>query len=246
MELAWILTFGFLMSVIALVGSVTLVLREETLDRLLIPMVAFAAGTLIGGAVFHMIPASVEEMGNETRVYVWIMVGFVMFLALEQFLDWHHSHRSSEQAKRPLTYLILIADGLHNLVGGLFVGASFLVDIRLGITAWLVAAVHEVPQELGDFAVLVHGGWSKPGALLLNFISALSFPLGAVLSYALSSHIDVAFLIPFAAGNFLYIGAADLIPEIKAGTQLRKNLFHLTAFVLGLGMLLLVRVCQSS
>lgn len=245
MVLVWILTFGFLMSLIALIGSVTLVLREETLNRLLLPLVAFAAGTLIGGAVFHMIPASVEEMGNVTGVYVWIMAGFVMFLALEQFLNWHHSHRSSEQAKRPLTYLILIADGVHNLIGGLFVGASFLVDIRLGITAWLVAAVHEVPQELGDFAVLVHGGWSKVGALLFNFISALSFPLGAVLSYVLSSRLDVTFLIPFAAGNFLYIGAADLIPEIKATTGLRSNLLHLAAFALGLATLLLVRVVQQ-
>jgi zinc and cadmium transporter len=239
--LAWIVVFGLLMSCLALVGSVTLVLTPQTLDRLLLPLVAFAAGSLIGGALFHMIPAAVHEMNNHLRLYVWLAAGFILFLALEQFLHWHHSHNPTEEEKQPLTYLILIADGLHNFIGGLFVAASFLVDFKLGVIAWLAAAAHEVPQELGDFAVLVHGGWSKTQALLFNFASALTFLVGGLVAYAASARVDVVVLIPFAAGNFLYIGAADLIPEIKEAHSVRTNVHHFLAFVLGMGLLLALR-----
>lgn len=240
--LFWILILSLLMSCIALIGSVTLVLSPRTLDRLLLPLVAFAAGSLIGGALFHMIPAAVDNMGNSTGLYVWLATGFLLFLALEQFFNWHHSHSQVSTVRQPLTYLILIADALHNLIGGLFFAASLCIDFRLGVIAWLAAAAHEIPQELGDFAVLVHGGWSKSKALLYNFLSALTFLLGGVIAYTASHSFDVGFLIPFAAGNFLYIGAADLIPEIKKSYDVRTNVLHFIAFTLGLGLLLMLRV----
>jgi len=240
--LLWIVLFGFLMSCIALVGSVTLVLTQQTLERILLPLVAFAAGSLIGGALFHMIPAAVEAMDNAFALYVWLAAGFILFLALEQFLNWHHSHSQSPSEQEPLTYLILIADAVHNFVGGLFVGASFLIDFRLGMVAWLAAAAHEIPQELGDFGVLVHGGWSKSSALVYNFVSALTFLAGGVVAYFASTEIDVAFLIPFAAGNFLYIGAADLIPEIKKSHNIKTNVLHFIAFTLGISLLLALRL----
>ena len=235
--LTWIILLGVGMALIALVGGVTLFLRQSTLRKILLPLVAFAAGSLIGGAVFHMIPAAIREMGNRPSVYVWLMAGFLVFLALEQFLNWHHSHETEADRREPLTYLILIADALHNLIGGLFFAASLLVDFRLGVMAWLAAAAHEIPQELGDFAVLVHGGWSKGMALLYNFLSALTFLIGALFVYGLSATVDVTFLIPFAAGNFLYIGAADLIPEIKKGSDLRTSTIHFLAFFAGLAVL---------
>lgn len=237
-----IVVFGLFMSCIALVGSVTLVLRQQTLERILLPLAAFAAGSLIGGALFHMIPAAVEQMNNRLALYIWLMGGFLLFLALEQFLNWHHSHSQSPRDRQPLTYLILIADGVHNFIGGLFVAASFLIETRLGIIAWLAAAAHEVPQELGDFGVLVHGGWSKSRALAFNFASALTFLLGGLVAYAASATVDVVFLIPFAAGNFLYIGAADLIPEIKKSHDLKTNAVHFVAFAVGVLLLLGIRL----
>jgi zinc and cadmium transporter len=114
-----------------------------------------------------------------------------------------------------LTYLILIADGVHNFIGGLAVAGAFLIDVRVGIRTWLAAAAHEVPQELGDFGIVIHGGWNKGKALLYNFLSALTFLLGGIIAYSASFALDVTFLLPFAAGNFIYIAAADLIPEIK-------------------------------
>jgi zinc and cadmium transporter len=210
----WIIASGLLMSAIALIGSVTLFLSEATLKRLLLPLVALAAGTLLGGALLHMIPAAIEKSGNQLSIYLWVLLGFTLFLALQQFLHWHHCHRAPSE-HRPLTYLILIADGVHNFIGGLAVAGAFLIDVRVGIRTWLAAAAHEVPQELGDFGIVIHGGWNKGKALLYNFLSALTFLLGGIIAYSASFALDVTFLLPFAAGNFIYIAAADLIPEIK-------------------------------
>jgi len=241
-EFWWILGGGVLMSLIALVGSVTLVLSARTLRKLLLPLVAIAAGSLIGGALLHMLPAAIEKEGNSLAVYLWLIAGFTVFLCLEQFLQWHHCHRTEHKHERPLGYLLLIADGLHNFIGGLAVAGSFLIDIRVGVTTWIAAAAHEIPQELGDFGVLVHGGWSPRKALLFNFLSALTFLVGGLVAYAVSLQIDVSFLVPFAAGNFLYIAAADLIPEIKSHEKWSKNVVHFVAFLAGVLLLLLVRL----
>jgi zinc and cadmium transporter len=157
---------------------------------------------------------------------------------MEQILHWHHCHHAKTDCKRPLTYLILFADGLRNFVGGPAIDGTSLVDIRLGITSWLAAAAHEIPQELGDFGVLVHGGWTRRQALLFNVFSGLTFLTGGLVTFALSSEIDVRRLIPFAAGNFLYIGASDLVPEIAKHGDLRTNLFHFSAFIFGAALLL--------
>ena len=140
--LAWIVVGGLLMSAIALVGSVTLVLSERVLKRVLLPLVAFAAGSLIGGAFFHMIPVALAAGMTEVTVFGLILAGFAVFFGLEQFLHWHHCHRADSDCKKPLTYLILIGDGLHNFLGGLAVAGAFLIDIRLGVVTWLAAAAH--------------------------------------------------------------------------------------------------------
>jgi zinc and cadmium transporter len=243
---AWIVTSGLAMSAIALVGSVTLVLSESTLQRIILPLVAFAAGSLIGGAFFHMIPAGLAEYGNNTNFFLWLVAGFSTFFALEQLLHWHHCHRANASCKQPLTYLILIGDGLHNFIGGLAIAGTFLIDIRLGIMAWLAAAAHEIPQELGDFGVLIHGGWSKRKALLFNVASALTFLLGGLLAYAVSFNINVAFLIPFAAGNFLYIGASDLVPEVNKHVNFKVNLIHFITFLGGVLSMWLIKVTLQS
>lgn len=237
-----VITFGLAMSAIALVGSLTLVVKESTLKRLILPLVAFASGSLIGGAMFHMIPAAVERTGDAFRVFLWVAAGFVVFLFLEQLLQWHHCHRTVSEHRRPIGYLILVADGLHNLIGGLSIGALFIADFRLGLTAWSAAVAHEIPQELGDFGVLVHGGWNKRQALVFNLLSGLTFPAGGLIAYAASFRVDVGFLIPFAAGNFLYIGAVDLIPEFKAREGGHPNLAGTFAWLAGMGVLLAVRL----
>jgi zinc and cadmium transporter len=240
--LVWIVVSGLLMSAIALVGSVTLLLKAETLERILLPLVALAAGSLIGGALFHMLPEGVAALGNDLPVYVWTAAGFAVFFVLEQFLHWHHCHQARHEHRRPLGYLVLLSDGLHNLLGGMAVAGAFLIDVRVGIAAWIAAALHEVPQELGDFGVLVHSGWSASRALIYNLLSGLTFLLGGLIAYGVSARIDVAFLLPFAAGNFLYIGAADLIPEVTKERQPHRAVAHFAAFAAGILLLLLPRL----
>jgi zinc and cadmium transporter len=239
---AWIFWSGLLMSAIALVGSATLLLRPTTRERLVMPLVAFAAGSLLGGAFFHMLPAAAAEGTELPRILLWTMIGFVVFFALEQFLHWHHCHRASADCRKPLTYLILLGDGLHNFIGGLGVASVFLIDVRLGITAWLAAVAHEIPQELGDFGVLIHGGWTRRQALAFNFLSGLTFLIGGLVTWSASQAIDVAFLVPFAAGNFLYIGASDLVPEVNKHRSAGTSAIHFAAFVAGLAILWGIRV----
>jgi zinc and cadmium transporter len=240
--LGYIVASGILMSLLALVGSATLLLRPETLERILKPLVAFAAGSLLGGAFFHMLPAATEEGLSTAEASLWSMVGFSLFLALEQFLHWHHCHRASAECKKPLTYLILLGDGLHNFLGGLGVAGVFLLDVRLGVGAWLAAAAHEVPQELGDFGVLIHGGWKKGRALLFNLLSGLTFLLGSLVAYTASATIDVTVLVPFAAGNFIYIGASDLVPEVNKHQSVSVNLVNFCSFAAGLALLWAIRL----
>jgi zinc and cadmium transporter len=234
--LAWIVVSGFLMSALALVGSITLVLPERMFDRIVMPLVALAAGSLLGGAMFHMLPEAVGGLGNELVVYVWLAAGLFSFFVLEQFLHWHHCHRPVG-AHRPLGYLILVADGLHNLVGGLAVGSAFVVETRLGVVTWLVAAAHEIPQELGDFGILVHSGWPARRALVFNAISAIMFLAGSLVAYGVAGRIEVAYLVPFAAGNFVYIATADLLPELSRSSDWRDKLVHTASFALGLTLL---------
>ncbi|ADU00954.1 ZIP family metal transporter [Mycolicibacterium gilvum] len=240
--LLWIVAAGLAMSALALVGGLALLIPDRLFTRVVLPLVALAAGALLGGAMFHMLPEAIEIVGDSTTVFAWCAAGIVSFHVLEQFLNWHHCHRPVSR-HRPLGYLILVADGLHNLIGGLAVGSAFVVDIKLGIVTWLVAAAHEIPQELGDFGILVHSGWTPSRALFYNVVSALTFLVGALLAYAFAGRLDVEVLVPFAAGNFIYIALADLLPEIATTPALRDKLFYSTTFVIGL--MLLWAVAQS-
>lgn len=240
-DLVTILVGGLLMAVIAMVGGLTVFLSAATLDRWLLPLVAFAAGSLIGGAFFHMLPAAQSQL-TPFAVAAWLTAGFTGFLAIEQFLHWHHAHRAAISARKPVTYLILLGDAMHNLIGGLGVASTFLIDPRAGLVAWLAAVAHEVPQELGDFGVLVQGGWPRRRALVWNLISALTFPIGGVAAYFVSQSIDVAALVAFGAGNFIYIAASDLIPEIKAQGRVRAAAVHFGCFLSGILLVVAVSI----
>lgn len=237
--LAWVLAAGVAMSLLALTGSLTLLLPERVFKQLVLPLVALAAGSLLGGALFHLLPQAVTALGNRLAVYGWLAAGLSSFFLLEQYLHWHHCHRPVG-AHRPLGYLILVADGLHNLIGGLAIGAAFITDTRLGVVTWLVAAAHEVPQELGDFGILVHSGWRRRAALAYNLASASTVLVGALVAYALAAQVEVAVLLAFAAGNFLYIALADLVPELTTSPAPHDKAIHTAGFALGLLLLLLV------
>jgi zinc and cadmium transporter len=230
---------GLAMSLIALSGSLTLLLRPATLQRLLLPMVSFAAGSLLGGALLHMVPAGLSAGISPILSGLLVLAGFTVFLLLEQGLHAHHCLRAGADCRRPLGTLILLGDGLHNLLGGLAVGGAFLIDVRVGLTAWFAAAAHEVPQEFGDFAVLLHSGLSRGRALILNWLSGITFLVGGLIALGLSGRAPVELLVPFAAGNFIYIGAVDLIPEVSRQGDIHDGVVHILAFLAGVAVLAL-------
>lgn len=238
----WILGSTLLMSLFAWVGLIFLSVRDELLQTTLPLLVAFSAGTLMGGSFLHLLPETLAENGPELEVSLWLLGGFTIFLLLEQFLNWHHEHPAVPDRSEPVALLVLIADGLHNFIGGLAIGGSFLVSVEVGLVTWVAAAAHELPQEFGDFGILVHGGLSKRDALIANFLSALMIVPGGLLAWGLSGRLDMIFLLPFAAGNFIYIAASDLIPQIKHSGDLIRNLLNTFLFVLGIGLIALTRI----
>lgn len=237
----WIIASTLSISIISIIGVITLLFNENVLKRIILLLVAFSAGALLGGAFFHLIPESIESFGPNSNVFIYVIIGFSVFFLLEQFIHWHHCHKAPSEHKEPFTYLVITADTIHNFLDGIIIGSSFLVDLRLGITTWIVVMLHEIPQELGDFGVLIHGGWKKTKALLFNFISSLSVVCGGIVSYLFLKEKDIFFLLPFAAGSFIYIASSDLIPEIKTHPRLKEGLLHFLFFITGVLFVFLLK-----
>ena len=193
-------------------------------------------------------PEAIIKVGvNEAsvlKVFLYLLLGFCIFFVLEQLVRWHHHHVITHPKIMPFSYLILISDGIHNFIDGLIIAASFMVDFHIGIVTTLAVALHEIPQEIGDFGVLVYGGFERVRALILNYISAITVIFGGITGYLLYAWIgkSIVFLLPFAAGNFIYIASTDLIPEIRYKESLRKSLVRFCAFLAGMGLMLAVKL----
>lgn len=227
----------------ALIGAITFSFSTKTLNKVILLLVAFSAGALIAGAFFHIIPESLSEGVEPMTLFMIVSIGFAVFFISEKFLFWHHCH-NGECNVHPYTYLILFGDGIHNFIDGLVIAAAFLVNTSFGIATTAMVISHELPQELGDFAVLVHGGLSKKKALIYNFISQLAAVLGGVVGFFLASTLTafIPFILPFAAGGFLYIGASDLIPQLHEERDTKKSLLSFAMFAFGMLLMLAMRM----
>jgi zinc and cadmium transporter len=239
-----ILASLFLISAIAFVGVFSFGLSETALNGILPSLVGFAAGALIGGAFLHLLPETIE-MSTSMNIFLVLSFGFILFFLLERLM-WRHCHKGVCEV-HPFAYVNLVGDGVHNFIDGLVIAASFLSSIELGIVTSLAVAFHEVPQELGDFGVLVYAGLKKGRALILNFITALAALFGGVVGFSLSSLAAGAmvYLLPFAAGGFIYVAATDLIPELHREANPRKSLASSASFFLGFLFMLCLRLYFS-
>ncbi|HRH24573.1 MAG TPA: ZIP family metal transporter [Candidatus Paceibacterota bacterium] len=234
-------------SLVSLAGITTLSLRQDFLRKILFLLISLAAGALLGDAFIHLLPEAFEEAGNPLVVSLVTLAGILSFFVLEKFLHWHHNHGDEEYSEdhariHPVGHLVLVSDGVHNLIDGLAIGAAFLVSPEVGIATAIAIALHEIPQEIGDFGLLLHAGFSRTKALMLNFLSALTAFLGLGLAFWLSSLGDslAPLIAAFAAGNFIYIALADLVPELQKTTGARRSTLQFFVIIAGLGAMVLL------
>ncbi len=223
----------FLISLLSLLGVVSLFYKAKELDKVLFFVIAFAAGSLLGDAFLHLIPEAYETLQNDS-VFLLILLGFGIFFILEKLLHWHHYHHTGKCSGHVTGQLNLIGDGIHNFMDGLMIAASFRVSVNLGVASTLAVALHEIPQEIGDFAVLLYSGFGKMRALLFNFLSALLAVVGAVVGWWLLSEATVNFLLPVIAGGFIYIAATDLVPELHKENEVIRSVLTLFFFAIGI------------
>ena len=234
-------------SLISLIGVFTISIQAEKLKKYLIYLVSFAAGSLFGGAFIHLLPSAVREYGFNLNISLYVLSGILFMFLVEKVVRWRHCHcaPSEEDEKiHPVAIMNLVGDGVHNFIDGLIIGASYIVSIPVGIATTIAVIFHEIPQEIGDFGVLLHGGFSRARALLVNFLTAIVALLGVLAAFLLNEYVAGvnSFLLPFAVGNFIYIAGADLIPELHNGENTKKSLLQFLAFVVGIAIMLLVHI----
>lgn len=252
--MTWTYTLGAVgvVSVVSLVGLFALTLREVVLKRTVFVLVALAVGALFGDAFIHLIPDALESGIGEAGVGIAVMAGILLFFALEKFLYWHHRHGEHEESgdtltahdhrPKPLGALILSADFVHNAIDGVIIGASFLVSVPVGIATTVAVVLHEIPQEIADFGLLIHAGWTRGKALLWNFFSALSAFLGVIVVLLLGNSVEnlVPIAVAFTAGAFIYIAGSDLVPELHKTEGFGRAVIQILAVALGFCLMLLL------
>jgi zinc and cadmium transporter len=224
-----------LISLVSLAGLVTFKVKRQKLQKALIYLVSFSAGAMMGDVFIHLVPEIAQD-GFLVLEGIYVLSGIVTFFIIEKFIHWHHCH--SHEGQEPFTWVNLMGDSVHNFIDGIVIAASYLVSLPVGFATTIAVFFHELPQEIGDFAVLLHGGFSRGKALFFNFLTALTAVLGAILALALS---DVGgmltFFVPFAAGTLLYIAGADLIPELHKEVNVWKSLGQMICLLAGAGVM---------
>lgn len=227
-------------SLISLIGIVTLSINTKRLHKILLYLVSFAAGALLGDVFIHLIPELIEEGNFTLQTSFLILGGILIFFSIEKIVHWQHCHIPQNGGhNHPFVVTNLVGDGVHNFLDGLIIGASYLVNIPVGIATTIAVIFHEIPQEIGDFGVLLHGGFSKSKALLFNFLSALTAVAGGLIAVLASGIIPsiTNYLIPLTIGGFIYIAGSDLIPELHKNFETKKSLFQIIALILGIAVM---------
>lgn len=236
-----------LVSLASLVGLAAIGLKQKTLQRIILYLISFAAGTLMGDVFLHLLPEIIEQAPWTIVTSLSILGGILVSLILEKVIHWRHCHLPvTSHHTHHFAWMNLFGDGLHNFIDGVVIAASFMVSVPTGIATTVAVFIHEVPQEIGDFGVLVHSGFTKNKALVFNFLTALTAVLGVLLAWSFSSATSQVeqFLLPFAAGSFLYIAGSDLIPELHKEPGLKQAIGQVLAFIIGIAVMSLLLLLE--
>jgi zinc and cadmium transporter len=236
-----------LVSLLSVIGVVFISISEAKLKQIVFVLVSLAVGSLFGDVFIHLLPQAFEKLEARLEASLYLLAGIFIFFVLEKFIRWRHQHDlESQNAIHPVGYMNLLADGIHNFIDGMIIGAAYLTSLRVGIATTIAVAMHELPQEISDFGVLLHAGFSKKKALIFNFLSAMLAILGTILILLAGTtlHYFVASMIPLAAGGFVYIAGSDLVPELNKELEPAKSLVQLLAIAAGVGLMLLLTLLE--
>jgi zinc and cadmium transporter len=233
-------------SLLSLVGVVTLSLREARLRRVLIFLVAFAVGALLGDVFIHLLPESFETIGFNLITSLLVIVGFLIFFVLEKFVRWRHLGSAQTSKVQPVVTMNIIGDAVHNFIDGMLIAASFMVSVQIGITTTVAIVLHEIPQEVGDFGILVNGGLSIKKALMFNLLAALMAFAGAVVTIVIGGQFEnyAVYLLPITAGGFIYIAGPDLIPELQQEVKVSNSIWQFCALLMGVFVMALLTLVE--
>ena len=228
-----------IVSLVSLIGVIALAINAQRFHNWLLVFVSFSAGTLLGDAFLHLLPEAVERFGFGIETSLSFLSAILVFFILENGIKWHHHHHFADHAdKHSFGYVNVFGDVLHNFLDGIIIAGSYLVSLPVGIATTIAVVLHEIPQEIGDFGVLLESGFSKKKAIAFNFGSALVAIIGGIVGIVFTSSIAgfSGFLLPFTAGAFTYIAATDLLPEVQ-DHKVRTVLIHLIAIILGIALM---------
>ncbi|MEK7202106.1 MAG: ZIP family metal transporter [Patescibacteria group bacterium] len=237
-----------LVSLISLVGVIVLAIKQDILNRIVFILVSLAVGALFGDALIHLLPEAYKSFDSELTVSYLVMAGFLLFFLVEKYLHWHHHHDEDSGVHiHPVGYINLVSDGMHNFIDGVLIGVSYLVSIPLGLATTFAVVLHEIPQEIGDFGVLISAGFTRQKALWLNFAIGLTAVLGTVLALVFGSRLETLaqLAIPLTAGGFLYIAAVDLLPPLHKETRPFRSLIQLLAIIAGVAIMAWLKIHEG-
>lgn len=233
-----------ILSLISLIGILSLFFKKRNLEAIILFLVSFSTGALFGAAFLHLLPESIGPDGLTSNIALYFLSGIITFFITEKFISWRHCHdENCKKHKHRLGTMNLIGDCVHNTIDGIIIAGAYLVSIPLGISATIGIFAHAVPQEISHFGILIYSKFSKKKALAFNFLAACFAFIGAIIALIIGNNIQgfSTFIISFAAGGFVYIAGSDLIPELHKETKIKKSLVQLLGIILGILFMILTR-----
>ncbi|MAZ41153.1 ZIP family metal transporter [bacterium] len=250
-EITYALISVIAVSAVSLIGVITVSFSQKHLHSIVLLLVALAVGAFLGDAFIHLIPEAFEESTNTTLTSLLIVGGMLFFFVLEKGLHWHHHAHINDpcldddcepHTTKPLGQIVLISDSIHNLIDGIIIGISYFISVEVGIATTIAVLLHEVPQEMGDFGILLHAGYTKRKALLYNLLSALFAVVGVLIVIVAQDFAEqiAGFVVPIIAGIFIYIASADLVPELHKEKRGLRTVFEVGAVIVGVFLMYLL------